>query len=169
MRVFIAVAILSLAAPASADVVGHAGLNLRVDNDAHQIRLIAGLDFGAFDISLTVDPMVITDGQLDTDLIATTPISESGWGLLTGWRTTAIGILGGRQYHEKALIGIGAPLPLLGDLAVRMRWNLEATAVIAKHGAGLPTDWISFGQARDFIDLINFGMYVTIECCHGTP
>lgn len=165
MRVFIVVPILALAGSASADPGGHAGLNLRPDNGAHQIRVIAGLDTGAFDISLTLDPMVITDGQLDTDLVVTSRVTDTGWGVITGWRTTAIGILGGRQFQEKLLLGVSAPLPSLGDLSVRMHWGLEAAAVIVKHGANLPTDWISFEQGRDFVDLINFGMYITFECC----
>jgi hypothetical protein len=165
MRVFLVVAILALVRPARADIGAHAGLNLRVDSGAHPIRVIAGIDSGAFDISLTLDPMVITDGQLDTDLLATTRITDGGWGIITGWRTTSIGLFGGREYQEKLVLGIGAPLPLFGDLSVRMRWAFEAATVIVKHGGDLPTDWISFEQGRDFVDLINFGMFVTFECC----
>jgi hypothetical protein len=170
MRLYSVVAILSLLSlarprPADADITGHAGLNLRADNGAHQIRVMAGVDTGALDLSLTLDPMVITDGQLDTDLLATWKVTDSGWGVITGVRNTRIGILGGQEFQEKLLLGVGAPLPLFGDLSVRMRWGLEAAAVIVKHGAGLPTDWISFAQGRDFVDLINFGMYVTFECC----
>jgi hypothetical protein len=170
MRLYFVVAILSLLClarprPAEADITGHAGLNLRADNGAHQIRVMAGLDTGAFDLSLTLDPMVITDGQLDTDLLATWRVTDTGWGVITGFRNTRIGILGGQEYQEKLLLGIGAPLPLFGDRSVRLRWGLEAAAVIVKHGADLPTDWISFSQGRDFVDLINFGMYVTFECC----
>jgi hypothetical protein len=165
MKLFMVVAILGLARPVHADVVGHAGLNLRPDNGAHQIRVIAGLDAGAIDLSLTLDPMVITDGQLDTDVLATLRLTDNGWGLITGFRNTRIGILGGNEFQEKLILGIGAPLPVLGDLSVRLRWGLEVATVIVKHGADLPTDWISFAQGRDFIDLINFGMYVTFECC----
>jgi hypothetical protein len=170
MRVFLVVSILTLASPtpaARAEDGFHAGLNLRADNGAHPIRLIAGFDSEAVDVSLTLDPMVITDGQFDTDLLATARISEHGWGVIVGWRNTSIGILGGREYQEKLVLGIGAPLPLFGDLSVRTRWGFEAATVILKHGADLPPDWISFEQGRDFIDLINFGMYVTFECCHA--
>jgi hypothetical protein len=168
MRLCIVVAILSLLALARfayADIGGHAGLNLRADNGAHQIRVMAGLDAGVVDLSLTLDPMVITDGQLDTDLVATWKVTDGGWGIITGFRNTRIGILGGREFHEKLLLGVGSPLPLFGDLSVRMRWGLEAGLVIVKHGADLPADWISFEQGRDFVDLINFGMFVTFECC----
>jgi hypothetical protein len=169
MRLYFVVAILSLLSlarprPADADITGHAGLNLRADNGAHQIRVMAGFDTGDFDLSLTLDPMVITDGQLDTDLLATWKVTDGGWGVITGFRNTRIGILGGQEYQEKLILGVGAPLPLLGD-AIRIRWGLEAAAVIVKHGADLPTDWIKFSQGRDFVDLINFGMYVTFECC----
>jgi hypothetical protein len=172
MRALVVVAILTplalvkLAPPVIADGL-HAGLNLRVDSGAHPIRVIAGFDAGALDVALTLDPMVITDGQFDTDLLATVRVTDGGWGVITGWRTTTIGILGGREYQEKLVLGLGAPLPLFGDLSVRMRWALEAATVIVKHGAGLPADWISFEQGRDFVDLINFGMYVTFECCNA--
>jgi hypothetical protein len=169
MRVLIVVASvaasLAMARPVRADADLHGGLNLRADNGAHQIRVMAGIDTGPFDISLTVDPMVITDGQLDTDLLTTTRLTDGGWGLLVGWRNTRIGILGGNEFQEKLLLGIGAPLPLFGDLSVRMRWAFESAVVVVKHGGNLPTDWISFEQGRDFVDLINFGMYVTFECC----
>ena len=49
------------------------------------------------------------------------------------------------------------------DLPIRTRWGFEAATVIVKHGGGLPTDWIKFQQGRDFVDLINFGMLITIE------
>jgi hypothetical protein len=168
MRVLVVVVILTLTRAASADIAPHAGLNLRADSGAHPIRVIAGIDTGALDLSLTLDPMVITDGQFDTDLLTTTRITGSGWGVVVGWRNTAIAILGGREYQEKLVLGIGAPLPLFGDLSVRMRWTFEAATVVLKHGAGLPADWISFKQGRDFIDLINFGMSVTFECCHAS-
>jgi len=173
MKLFMVVAILTLAQlaparPVHADVAGHAGLNLRPDNGAHQIRVMAGLDAGALDLSLTLDPMVITDGQLDTDLLATVKLTDTGWGFITGVRNTRIGILGGNEFQEKLILGVSAPLPLLGDLPVRLRFGFEAAAVIVKHGADLPTDWISFAQGRDFIDLINLGMYVTVECCGET-
>jgi len=152
------------AAPAEPGTALHAGLNLRADSGAHPVRLIAGIDTGPFDLSLTVDPMfLIDDGQIDTDLLATARVSEGGWGVLGGWRTTAIGILGGRQYQEKLVLGIGAPLPRVGDLPIRTRWTLEAATLLVKHGGGLPTDWISFAEGRDFVDLINFGMFITIE------
>src|SRR5882672_8187480 len=86
MRVFIVVAILSLVTPAGsadADIGGHAGLNQRADNSAHPIRVMAGIDTGAVDLSLTLDPMVITDGQLDTDVLATWKVTDGGWGIIT--------------------------------------------------------------------------------------
>jgi hypothetical protein len=163
MKWYIAVVVIALAAPARADTELHAGLNLRADSGAHPIRAIAGVDTGPLDLSLTIDPMVITDDQFDADLLTTTKLSDGGWGLMAGWRTTAIGIQGGRQLQEKLLLGISAPLPRFGGLPIRTRWAFEAAAVIVKHGGGLPTDTISFSEGRDFIDLINFGMFVTFE------
>lgn len=163
MRVVLAAAVLAAAGAAHADASLHAGLNLRADSGAHPVRVIGGIDTGPLDVSVTLDPMVPFDGQFDADLLTTTRLSDGGWGLIVGWRSTAIGILGGHQLQEKLVLGIGAPLPQIGSLPLRTRWAFEAATVIVKHGGGLPTDWISFQQGRDFVDLINFGMFVTIE------
>jgi len=164
MRGFVVIAVLVLASPAHADETNlYAGLNLRADSGAHPFRVMVGVDTGPFDLSFTLDPEVVFDGQFDADLLTVTKLTERGWGLLLGWRTTAIGILGGRQLQEKPLVGIVAPLPQLGDLPIRARWGFEAATVIVKHGGGLPTSWISFAEGRDFVDLINFGMFVTVE------
>lgn len=146
---------------AAADTSVHGGLNLRPDSGTHPVRVIAGLDAGAIDVSVTLDPMVITDGQFDADLLAASRLTDGGLGAVAGWRTTSIGILGGRQTQEKLVLGIGAPLPVRAPL--RMYWTFEVATVIVKHGGGLPTDFISFEQGRDFIDLVNFGMFVTLE------
>jgi len=166
MRVSIVVAVLVVARAAAADTDVHAGLNLRADSGAHPVRAVAGLDSGVFDISLTLDPMVWFDGQFDADLLTTTRFTDGGWGVVAGWRTTAIGILGGHQDQEKLVLGISAPLPAGPPL--RVRWTLEAATVVVKHGGGLPTDWISFQQGRDFVDLINFGMSITFELTSAT-
>jgi hypothetical protein len=163
LGLIVSVAPAALGASARADTALHAGLNLRADSGAHPARVIAGLDTGPVDLSVTLDPMVVFDGQFDADLLTSWKLSDGGWGLLVGWRSTSIGILGGRQLQEKAVLGITAPLPQLGDLPVRTRWGFEAAAVIVKHGGGLPTDFISFAEGRDFVDLINFGMFITVE------
>jgi hypothetical protein len=163
VRSLILVAVLALAVPVRADSSLHAGFNLRADSGAHPFRGTAGIDTGPVDVSLTLDPMVVFDDQFDADLLTTTKISDGGWGIVVGWRSTAIGIQGGRQLQEKLVLGIGSSLPPIGSLPIRTRWAFEAATVIVKHGAGLPTDFISFAQGRDFVDLINFGVFFTIE------
>lgn len=152
------VALLVASAPASAEQ-WHAGLNLRADSGAHAIRAGGGIELSSVDLSLVLDPMFWTDGQHDLDLLAR--VSPRGWGFLGGWRTTVIGIADGAQLQHKLLVGISAPLPDLGPL--RTRWAFELATVLVKHGAGLPAEWISFETGRDFVDLINFGMFVTVE------
>jgi hypothetical protein len=141
----------------------HAGLDLRVDQGSHPIRTGVGIERGNHDLTLVLDPMFWTDGQVDLDALAYYKVSSGGWGLLYGWRTTAIGIADGHQLHEKLLLGVGAPLPFFGHLPLRARWSFEIASLVVKHGAGLPRQWISFDSGRDFIDLLNFGMFVTFE------
>jgi len=155
--------IVGLTGGAHADTGWHAGLDLRVDNGTHPIRVGGGVERGWFDTHLIVDPMFWTDGQHDLDAFATLQVSDGDWGVIAGWRTTAVDLLGGHQYQQKLLTGISAPLPRLGTLPIRWRWAFELATVVVKHGAELPTEWISFAEGRDFIDLVNFGMFVTVE------
>jgi len=138
----------------------HAGLDLRGDLGTHPIRVGGGLQLGHVDTMLVLDPMFWTDGQHDLDLLAS--FGEK-YSLLAGWRTTTIGIAGGHQFQQKLIIGVGAPLPMIGGGSIRARWAAELATVIVKHGGDLPTEMISFASGRDFIDLINFGMFVTFE------
>lgn len=141
----------------------HAGLDLRVDQGSHPIRAGGGIERGNHDFLLVLDPMYWTDGQHDLDALGYYRLTSAGWSLLYGWRTTAIGIEDGHQFQEKLLLGFGAPLPFFGKLPLRARWSFELASLVVKHGAGLPRQWISFDTGRDFIDLLNFGMFVTIE------
>lgn len=150
------------AASAHAEPSWHAGVELRGDLGTHPIRIGGGIELGRFDTALVVDPMFWTDDQIDTDLrVFWSPCSRA-WGVLAGWRTSTIGILGGTEFQEKLLVGVGAPLPQLGK-HIRARFHFELAAVLVKHGADLPVDWISFASGRDFIDLLNFGMFVSFE------
>ena|SRR5688572_6119572 len=164
MRAIAIVIVLGFLRPPTAVADGwHAGLDLRVDQGAHPIRTGIGIERGRHDLTLVLDPMFWTDGQHDIDALAYWKLSSAGWGFLYGWRTTAISLMGGHQFQEKLLLGIGAPLPFFGHLPLRARWSFELASLVVKHGAGLPRQWISFDEGRDFIDLLNFGMFVTIE------
>lgn len=154
----VALALVLLAPPATADT-WHAGLNLRADSGAHPIRVGGGYQWRAADATLVLDPMFWTDGQHDLDALVN--LRPTRLGLLTGWRTSFIGIAGGHQAQHKLLVGVSAPLPDVGPL--RARWSFELATMVVKHGGALPTKWIGFASGRDFIDLINFGMFVTVE------
>lgn len=140
----------------------HAGLDVRGDLGTHPIRAGGGLEFGRVDTMLVLDPMFWTDGQHDIDLFAFWAPCSKAWGLLGGWRTSTIDLLDGTQFQEKLILGIGAPLPRLSE-HIRTRFSFELATLIVKHGADLPSEWISFASGRDFIDLVNFGMFVTVE------
>jgi len=162
MRGLTLFALLALAGAAHADG-WHAGLNLRVDQGSHPIRAGGGVELGRHDFTLVLDPMAWTDGQHDLDALGYYKLSTAGWSLLYGWRTTAIALADGHQFQEKFLLGFGAPLPFFGTLPLRAWWSFELASLVVKHGAGLPREWISFDSGRDFIDLLNFGMFVTFE------
>jgi hypothetical protein len=160
-RLWIALVLAGLAGTASAESQWHVGLNLRPDLGTHPIRAGGGVQLEHVDLTLVLDPMFWTDGQHDLDALAFWAPCSMGWGLFGGWRTSTIALLGGTQLQEKLLLGVGAPLPPLGRF--RSRFHFELATVIVKHGADLPSDWVSFASGRDFIDLVNFGAFVTIE------
>ena len=164
-RLAIVTITVALMGAASAQPRWHAGLNLRGDLGTHPIRIQGGIQLEHVDTVLVLDPMFWTDDQFDIDALAFWAPCSRAWGLFGGWRTSTIGLLGGTQFQEKLLLGVGAPLPQLGPF--RARWSVELAGVIVKHGADLPSDWISFASGRDFIDLLNFGMFVSIE--YGKP
>jgi len=160
----VAVAALCLAFPAAAGADSwHVGLDLRADPGTHPIRAGGGVEIGRLDTLLVLDPMFWTDGQHDIDLLATWRVSRGGGGILAGWRTSAIGIEDGHQLQQKLVVGVGGPLSIFSSSAIRLRWAFELATVIVKHGGGLPSEVISFESGRDFIDLVNFGMFVTFE------
>jgi hypothetical protein len=156
------VALVLLVGTAHADPSWHAGLNLRADLGTHPIRIGGGVQLGRVDATLVLDPMFWTDGQFDTDAFAFWAPCSRGWGLFGGWRLSTIGLVDGTQLQEKLLLGVGAPLPQIGE-HIRTRFHFELATVLVKHGGDLPTDWISFASGRDFIDLINFGVFVSFE------
>jgi hypothetical protein len=153
--------LLALGSTAIADNAWHAGLDLRADLGTHPIRAGGGFQHDKWDATLILDPMFWTDGQHDLDLFGTYSVADGGWGPLLGWRTSTIGIAGGTQLQEKLVVGVGATLPSIHCL--RIHWHFELATLVVKHGGDLPTGWISFASGRDFIDLINFGMFVTVE------
>lgn len=160
--ILVVVCILIGATSAQADVPWHAGLNIRGDLGTHPIRAGGGVQFGRVDTMLVVDPMFWTDGQHDLEAFAFWSPCSKGWGLIGGWRTSTIGLVDGTQFQEKLVLGIGAPLPRLGE-HIRTRFAFELATLVVKHGGDLPTEWVSFASGRDFIDLVNFGMFITVE------
>jgi hypothetical protein len=161
IRVVIVLLALVVGRVAAAESSWHAGLDLRADLGTHPIRAGGGLTFDKLDTMLVLDPMFWTDGQHDIDLFATYNVADGGWGPLAGWRTSTIGIAGGTQLQQKLVLGVGATLPSINCL--RIHWHFELATLVVKHGGDLPTQWISFATGRDFIDLLNFGMFVTVE------
>jgi hypothetical protein len=140
----------------------HLGLNLRTDLGVHPLRLDLGVRYGNVDATLVLDPMVLTDGQMSTDLLLQYR-SDLGIDGLVGWRTTTIGALDGPQFQQNLLLGAGLELPRFFDGAVRGQWGLELAMTVVKHGGGLPQEVISFSSGRHYIDLVNFAMFARFE------
>ena len=148
-------------APAPRD--WHVGFNLRTDLAAHPVRVDGGARFDHLDLILVLDPMFWTDGQHDVELLAQWQFTPLRWAVFGGWRPTAIGVDGGRQFQHKLVAGVAAGLPSLGTRALRGQAGLELAVLLVKHGADLATDWISVGSARGISDYVRLGMFVRFE------
>jgi hypothetical protein len=155
--------LLTIAAPARAERDWHVGVNLRTDLGTHPLRVDGGVRLGRWDLLLVLDPLVFSDGQHDADLIGQILLGEGRWALWGGWRPTTIALSGGYQLQEKVLLGVAGGLPPLWAGRLRAQWGFELSMLLVKHGAGLPTEAISFSSARVFQDHINFGMFVRFE------
>lgn len=142
----------------------HLGVNLRTDTGVHQARVDGGVRFGAIDTIVVVDPLVLTDGEHDLDLLVRwhPSASHSGWALAGGWRVASIDLASGHRFHQDALVGATADLPCLVR-GVRAQLGLELAISAVRHGAGLGTDWLPTDD-RVF-DVIQPGMFLRIE--HG--
>lgn len=142
-----------------------AGLDLRTEVGTHPVRIAAGMRRGALDLVAVLDPMAAFDGQIDTDLqLSWRPgggMDGQGWAAMLGWRLTAIGSLaGGRQLHEKLLLGTAAPLPTFWDGRLQPSFGAELGLTVLKHGGGLPSEAIGFSSARAYIDQVQFALWL---------
>ncbi len=155
------------AGAASADRAWHAGLNLRSELGTHPIRAGGGVQLDRLELTLVLDPMWWTDGQHDIDAVMGWRVDDRGLGLFAGWRNTSLGLSGGRHYQEKLLLGVSSPMDAISTSWFAATWGFEVSTVVAKHGADLPTEWISFETGRDFIDLVNFAMFVRFDYAAG--
>ncbi len=151
------------AAAASPPDLWHVGVNARTELGVHPLRLGAGVQRGAWDLTVVLDPMVLTDGEHDLDLIGQRRLGHSRWTALGGLRWTAIGIADGRQSQDRLFVGVGAPLAGGDGTRFQVRWAVEASMLIVKHGAGLPTAWVSLASNRDYVDRVALGMFVTVD------
>jgi hypothetical protein len=136
----------------------HVGVNLRTDLGAHPIRFDLGMRWEMIDVALVVDPMVLTDGLLSTDLLLMwrTPI---GVAPLVGWRVNAVGIIDGPQLQQNLLVGVAGDLPRFFGGWLRGQAGIEVAATLLRHGGGLPPETIGLSSGRSYIDLINFALF----------
>lgn len=140
--------------------VFHLGINLRTDIGTHPFRFDFGVRTGALDVTLVLDPMIMIDGQHDADLMIA---YAKPWAPFAGYRLTTVALAGATHKQHKALVGLAANLPTIGSGAVAGQWGVEMSTLLVKHGADLPTESVFSSNGRDFIDLLNFGMFLRFE------
>lgn len=141
----------------------HAGFNLRPELGVHPVRVGGGVRFDRLDLDLVLDPLYVTDGVFDLDLLGEWR-AGSGYSAILGWRWTAVALDTGHQFQERAVIGLGAALPTLFCGRVAPRLGLELAILIAKHGGGLPSEAVPFD--RTFLGHFNAGVFLRVDYGH---
>ncbi|HUQ05388.1 MAG TPA: hypothetical protein VM261_22955 [Kofleriaceae bacterium] len=145
-----------------ADTAAHVGVNLRTDPGVHQARLHAGVARGALEATLVVDPLYVTDGEHDLDLVGGWRPSDAhrAWAVVGGWRTVTFDLGDGTRVHQHLLAGASVTLPCLVR-GVRAELGLELAFLAVQHGAELGTEW--FPTDDRVLDVIQPAMYLRLE------
>lgn len=160
----IAALLLAPASPAGAEDPPasdwHLGLNLRPELAVHPVRIGGGLRARSIDFIAVLDPLFWTDGVIDSDLLIESWFARS-FSLFGGWRPTAIDLGDGHQLQHRLLLGAGAALPDLPVDSIRARVGFELAILLYKHGAGLPSDGLSFDRSAS--DHLSVGAYLQVE------
>ena len=146
------------------DQLLHAGLDMRTDLGAHQMRLPLGIRTGPWDGTLVVDPMVLLDGQHDLDLIGEYFFGPR-IGVFVGWRWSAIKVADGVHNQQRSLVGITGVGPSFFDGKLRTSASVELATLWVKHGGGVDMDWIS--ADRNLHDALGVGIFVRVEYARG--
>lgn len=160
MRAIVALGVLSVATPATAERTWHGGLAVRTDLGTHHTRLALGYRACAWDTTLVLDPMVALDGQHDLDLMVERYLGARV-ALLAGLRWSAVAVDGGLHHQDRTFVGVTGVGPSFWDNALRTKFSLELATLWVKHGGGAETDWIS--ADRNLIDHLSLGLFVRIE------
>jgi hypothetical protein len=138
----------------------HLGLNLRPELAVHPVRIGGGVRLRSVDLVAVLDPFFWTDGIADTDFLAAWWFAR-GFALFGGWRPSAVDLGDGHQIQHRLLLGGTAALPDLPWDAIRARVGFEAALLLYKHGAGLPSDGLSFD--RSMADHVSMGAFLQVE------
>lgn len=142
------------------------GLQLRADPGIHQARLHGGVRTERFDATLVVDPLYLTDGEHDLDLVVGWRASPAhpAWAIGGGWRMVTFDLPTGTRVHQNLLASATATLPCLVR-GVRAEVGFEVAFVVVQHGGGFDAE--IFPTDDRVLDVIQPSIYLRIEHAWG--
>jgi hypothetical protein len=139
------------------------GADVGTDLATHVFRVSTGMSIGRLAGTIVLDPWgYVQQTEHDTDGFVEYELWPDGWSVLGGWRLGSNPVLGTRVYHETALLGVSASVPKLLFGHVRTRFTGELNAILAQHGADLPTIWL-WDRDHPIYDGTDFGIFVRVE------
>ena len=139
------------------------GVQLTSDVDTQQARLGGGVRIGAWKLGVVVDAQTFADGSDDIDAVAEFSPGSDSWSLLAAWRTCAISIERGRQWHQQFLVGATGNLPSLFAGRIQPSFGAELVTTVVRHGDELMTDWISLESQRHVRDTISVNLFLRFD------
>lgn len=141
----------------------HAGIELRPGYAVRPLRLGGGVGWTALEARLVLDPLAFIDGIHDLDLSGAYWLGASGYALSAGWRSTTVFLDDETEWHQTVLVGALARLPTLGWTGFRAVAGLEFSALLFRHGGGLPASASCWCDGLSASETLGFSVFVRME------
>ena len=148
-------------APAAAP--WHAGVEIRPGYAVRPLRLGGGAGSGQFEARVVFDPLAFVDGIHDLDVSGAYWFGDSGYSLSAGWRPTTLFLTDGTEWQHSVLLGALARLPTFGLASFRALFGLELSAMLFRHGGGLPAETNCFCDGAITSETLGFAALLRIE------
>jgi hypothetical protein len=110
-----------------------------------------------------VDPLAFVDGIHDLDVLGAYGLGRSGYSLSAGWRPTTIFLSDGAEWQHSVLLGALARLPTFGLASFRALFGLELSAMLFRHGGGLPAEANCFCEGAIVGETLGFAALLRLE------
>ena len=148
---------------ASDAALWHAGVEVRPGYAVRPLRIGGGIGHEQLEARLVFDPLAFVDGIHDLDVSGAYRLGDSGYSLSAGWRATTVFLTDGSEWQHSVLLGALARLPTLGLASFRALFGLELSAMLFRHGGGVPAQTNCFCDGVIASETLGFATLLKLE------